>query len=95
MLQLMYQNRYFRSADLKLKVKDMKETLNLNQLFKKIKHLNEVEQTAIAEEIMKLLKKPKSLKVGTCHELIDISNDIKPDCPHCGAKANVGWLFKR
>lgn len=73
----------------------MKDRSKLNKLFKNVRRLSQAEQDAIAQEIMKMLNKPKNTRAGSCIDFISISEDEKPDCPHCGAKSDMGWVVKR
>ena len=73
----------------------MKNNENANSILKAIKSLSEKEQSIIAEQIIEMLSKPTTAKSRIYQDLVSDANNEKPDCPHCGAKANMGWINKR
>lgn len=68
------------------------ERNNLNTILSTIKNLSEAEQTKLAEQILAMLSEPTKKTVG--FDLTDVAPNIKPDCPHCDAKASMGWVVK-
>lgn len=70
------------------------ETRELNSILCSIKNLSEAEQAKLAEQILAMLSEPNKTKKTVSFELTDVAADSKPDCPHCQAKANMGWVVK-
>lgn len=73
----------------------MKMEKNLDSLLDMVKGLSQAEQSALAERIMGLLAEAPAVQKGSCHELISEVSPERPDCPHCAAKASLGYVVKR
>lgn len=68
----------------------------MNDLLNMVKGLSAAEQSVLAEQIMKMLAEPApSPKVDMCRDLVAEVMPEKPDCPHCAAKASLGYIIKR
>ncbi len=67
---------------------------SLEALFETIKNLSESEQSVLTNKIMGMLSQTKeSHKRSFQEELVGLGSE-KPNCPHCGAKATMGWVVK-
>ena len=80
----------------------MKQGMNAESVFNMFKELSVSERAALAEQILKMMAEPqpdhREKRVAAkdlCKELGARGGDGKPDCPHCGAKANLGYIIKR
>lgn len=71
------------------------ETHELDSIISSIKHLSASEQAKLADQILAMLSASNKMKSTVRFELTDVADDAKPDCPHCQAKANNGWIVKR
>lgn len=72
----------------------MKSNRNFNSLLEIVKGLPQNEQAALVEQIMGMMSETPSAKTDTCHELVTEANPEMPDCPHCAAKASLGYVVK-
>lgn len=74
----------------------MKNEKDLESLLALVKNLSEKDKSSLADQIMKMLAKPSSKeKVELRHTLAAESTPGKPDCPHCAAKASLGYIIKK
>ena len=73
----------------------MKTEKNLDSLLEMVRTLSEKEQSALAERIMDMLSEVQTTKKGMFQDLIEETNPERPDCPHCAAKASLGYIVKR
>ena len=70
-----------------MKKKSVSSVLNM------IKGLSEEQKNMLSEQILKMLSSSQNTRNHMCNDLI--GSDIeKPDCPHCGAKAKLGYIVK-
>lgn len=73
----------------------MKRERNLNELLAAFKGLNKADQAEMAEHILQILSTSASPSKSMCKDLVEETNIERPDCPHCGAKAIMGYVIKR
>ncbi len=73
----------------------MKEKLNVNSILENVKNLSEAEQSVLAEQILKMLSSKPNADKNLCNGLVSSLTNETPDCPHCHANANMGWIIKR
>lgn len=73
----------------------MKQKKDLGSLLDLVNSLGEKEKAILTDKIMELLAETGSLKSGMCRDLVTEARPEKPDCPHCGAKASLGYIVKR
>lgn len=79
----------------------MKTEMNVASLLEMVKSLSKTEQSDLAEQIMQMMAAPSAATEeqkphrDLCKDLGVSSANEKPDCPHCAAKANLGYIVKR
>lgn len=70
------------------------ETCQLNSILSTIKNLSASEKAKLADQILAMLSQPNKAQEIVRFELTDVTLDTRPDCPHCQAKTNNGWILK-
>lgn len=70
----------------------MKMEKSIDSLLEMVKGFSEREQAELAERIMKMLAETPAAKKGQCRDLITENKPERPDCPHCAAKAALGYI---
>lgn len=78
----------------------MKRSAAYNKVFELISTLSSEERDSIVQEMMSKVKLSvqdvTSHFEGTrCDSLVDNNGADRPDCPHCGAKAALGYINKK
>lgn len=73
----------------------METERNYNALLDMVKRLSKEEQSALADQIMHMLTDVKQKEAAHCSSLVEGVRPEKPDCPHCAAKATLGFVVKR
>lgn len=68
---------------------------NLNELLGMVKNLSKEEKATLADQIMRMLTDPSEAKKNLCKDLVEEVGTERPDCPHCKAKAAMGYITKR
>jgi len=66
----------------------------LNMVLDMTSNLTPEQLAAVAEHIMNLMASTKAENKDTCHALVYESRPNIPDCPHCKAKASLGFVVK-
>ena len=67
----------------------------MNSFLEAVKGLGEKERDALVEHIMSMLAEPNASQKNKCRDLIAEANLERPNCPHCAAKASLGYIIKR
>ena len=73
----------------------MKKERNLNELLEAVKGLSKADQTVLADQILQMLSVSGTPEKSLCKDLVEEVNAARPDCPHCAAKAAMGYVVKR
>lgn len=80
----------------------MKKEMGVEAVLNMFKSLSETEQVALADRIMQMMIAPgqssehrKKAPKDLCKDLGVYKENNKPDCPHCAAKAELGFVIKR
>ncbi|MBP3685049.1 MAG: IS1595 family transposase [Oscillospiraceae bacterium] len=79
----------------------MKKEMNVESLLEVVKGLSRAEQSTLAEQIMRMMAAPsvpaeeKKSRRNLCKDMGIPKSDERPDCPHCAAKASLGYIIKR
>ena len=75
----------------------MARRTELNQLMAMLKKLPSGEQKKLVDQIMGMMQTPDVKEKDGCNRLVKehTFKDEKPDCPHCRAKANQGFIIKK
>lgn len=73
----------------------MKKERNLNELLEAVKGLNKADQAVLADQILQMLSASVSPAKSLCKDLVEEVKAARPDCPHCAAKAAMGYVVKR
>lgn len=73
----------------------MKQKKNMSSLLDLVNSLSERDQAILTEKIMEMLAQANSSKSGMSRDLVAEARPEKPDCPHCAAKASLGYIVKR
>ena len=68
---------------------------NYNALLDMVKQLSTEDQSALADQIMHMLAETGRKEATLCSSLVENVRPEKPDCPHCAAKATLGFVVKR
>lgn len=75
----------------------MKKNDNYSKVLELMNDLSSAERDALIREIMSKMGTPQANDEPTgnhCDTIISESRPQRPDCPHCGAKANLGYIVK-
>lgn len=72
----------------------MSKKTELTAVLDSIKNLNEAEKSILAERILAMLSETETPSKNTLEKLCEKEN-ANPNCPHCGAMANIGCVVKR
>lgn len=72
----------------------MSTIVKTDALLGAIKSLSKSQQAALVEQIMGMLAESSSPAKSTVSDLFAHENMERPDCPHCGAKASLGYVVK-
>ena len=79
----------------------MKAEMNRNKVMTFIKGLSKAEQSSLVDELMRMMATSNLAKADVrkernlCRDLGSGGTGEKPDCPHCAAKASLGYIIKR
>lgn len=79
----------------------MEKEMSVGSLLEMVKGLSKTDQSILAEQIMKMMSAPsaaakeKKVQRNLCKDMGVSDSNEKPDCPHCAAKANMGFIIKR
>lgn len=76
----------------------MKKEKDLKSLFNVIKNMGEAEFDDLTEWVMARMASPlrnQKARKDLCKDLGIKESNEKPDCPHCAAKAGLGYIIKR
>lgn len=80
----------------------MQKEMRPEDILNLFKALSESEQAALADRIMQMMAAPEKCKEEMKNPRRDLYVElgvhrakIKPDCPHCAAKAELGFVIKR
>lgn len=74
--------------------------MNYSKVFEMINTLSMKEKEAFVREIMSMMETPtnsegNSSEKSHCDILVAEAEPHRPDCPHCGAKAALGYINKK
>lgn len=72
----------------------MKNTKEISAVLKMVQEMSDSEKAAIAEQIMQMMSETQTTGKKGCIELLNPRGNTHPDCPHCGAKAQLGLVKK-
>lgn len=78
----------------------MKKNTNYSKVFELINALSAKEKDAFIREIMSMMETPAKneddcFEGSRCDTLVADVELHRPDCPHCGAKASLGYINKK
>lgn len=73
----------------------MKKKTTLDTLLTLVNNLSTKEQAVLTDKIMEMLAETKTSKNGSSRDLVVEARPEVPDCPHCAAKASLGYIIKR
>lgn len=68
---------------------------NVSVLLDMVRKMSKTEQRNLADQIIEMLSSSFSETVPACSTLVTESRSGRPDCPHCAAKAALGFVVKR
>ena len=71
----------------------------LNELYDLVKTLNDNDKTKLVQHLVNMMNTSAnnltSALSSSCNEMVRENQNERPDCPHCHAKANLGYIVKK